>query len=70
MFMEEIPCTLGSVAYGRVDRFYSVGLIGLDPKRLDNKKPPQGIVPSDINEPSKCFHFILYQPCCTKIYNS
>ena len=34
-----------------------------DPKCLDNKKPPPGIVPSDINEPSKCFHFILYQPC-------
>ena len=35
-------------------------------KCLDNKKPPPGI---DIDEPSKCFHFILYQPL-RKIYNS
>ena len=38
-------------------------------KCLDNKKPPPGIAPSDIDEPSKCFHFILYQPL-RKIYNS
>ena len=38
-------------------------------KCLDNRKPPPGIAPSDIDEPSKCFHFILYQPL-RKIYNS
>ena len=38
-------------------------------KCLDNKKPPPGIAPSDIDEPSKCVHFILYQPL-RKIYNS